>query len=505
MKDMRYLRQPVTVIATLGLLAAVALGAYLIASQWVLRIGFPLDDAWIHQTYARNLGVNGAWAFLPGQPSAGSTAPAWTLLLSIGYWLRLNFYAWSFLLGWIILWAVGVTASFGFMRLAPEHALYGFFAGVVVIFEWHLTWAAGSGMETLLAALLALSTLLWIISLSKDRSESGVSRGWYWFGVGTLIGFSVWVRPDGITLLVVAGLALLLGNAKISTRLKDGIWLGAGVVLLILPYLMFNLYLAGDIWPNTFYAKQAEYAILRAIPLWQRYLNIIRQPLTGVGIILLPGFLWFGYRKLLDKSWAEFLSFAWILGYLFVYALRLPVTYQHGRYIMPVIPAFCLLGLVGVFDLVEMLTRYNWGRIIRAAWLISTAAILLTFWFLGLQAYAMDVAVIESEMVRTAKWVEENTAAETLVAAHDIGALGYFGNRQLIDLAGLVSPEVIPFIRDEGELGRYMNEQAAEYLVTFPGWYPELTQTSLMIYQTDQDFSPAMGGENMAVYQWKRP
>ena len=33
--------------------------------------GFPLDDAWIHQTYARNLAETGQLAYLPGQPSAG--------------------------------------------------------------------------------------------------------------------------------------------------------------------------------------------------------------------------------------------------------------------------------------------------------------------------------------------------------------------------------------------------------------------------------------------------
>jgi hypothetical protein len=36
----------------------------------------------------------------------------------------------------------------------------------------------------------------------------------------------------------------------------------------------------------------------------------------------------------------------------------------------------------------------------------------------------MDVAVIESEMVNTAKWVAESTEPDALVAAHDIGALG---------------------------------------------------------------------------------
>jgi len=357
----------------------------------------------------------------------------------------------------------------------------------------------------LLAALLALIILLWIIGLSKEGKEIRVSQGWHWFGVGSLIGLCVWVRPDGITLLPVAGLVLLVGRPKISTLLKNGLALGGGVLLLIGPYLLFNLYLAGEFWPNTFYAKQAEYAILRAAPLWQRYLNIVRQPLTGVGIILLPGFLWFGYRKVVERSWAEFISFVWILGYLLVYALRLPVTYQHGRYIMPVIPAFCLLGLAGMFELIDILYRYSWVRIIRTAWFISAGIILAAFWFLGLQAYAKDVAVIESEMVRTAHWVAENTEQDALVAAHDIGALGYYGDQQLIDLAGLVSPEVIPFIRDEAKLGLHISERGAQYLVTFPGWYPQLTLSSVIIYKTEQEFSPAMGGENMTVYRWNGP
>lgn len=117
----------------------------------------------------------------------------------------------------------------------------------------------------------------------------------------------------------------------------------------------------------------------------------------------------------------------------------------------------------------------------------------------------MDVAVIESEMVATANWVADNTGGESLVAAHDIGALGYFSGRNLVDLAGLVSPEVIPFIRDEALLADYLDEQAAEYLVTFPDWYPVLTTKGELIHQTRQEFSPTMGGENMAVYRWMPP
>ncbi len=58
---------------------------YLLASQFTYAIGFPLDDSWIHQTYARNLAQNGEWAFRPGIPSAGSTAPLWSALLALGF------------------------------------------------------------------------------------------------------------------------------------------------------------------------------------------------------------------------------------------------------------------------------------------------------------------------------------------------------------------------------------------------------------------------------------
>src|SRR5512146_1014558 len=83
------------------LAAAVLAGAaiYLAVSAVTFRVGFPLDDSWIHLTYARNLAQRGEWAFQPGQLSAGSTAPLWTLLLAIGFWLRLGPYVWSYLLG----------------------------------------------------------------------------------------------------------------------------------------------------------------------------------------------------------------------------------------------------------------------------------------------------------------------------------------------------------------------------------------------------------------------
>src|SRR5690554_1561411 len=86
-----------------ALAALVAVLFYLHMSALTFRVGFPLDDSWIHLTYARNLAEHREWAFQPGQPSAGSTAPLWTVLLSMGFLLGLAPYVWTFLVGWIVL------------------------------------------------------------------------------------------------------------------------------------------------------------------------------------------------------------------------------------------------------------------------------------------------------------------------------------------------------------------------------------------------------------------
>jgi hypothetical protein len=121
---------------------------------------------------------------------------------------------------------------------------------------------------------------------------------------------------------------------------------------------------------------------------------------------------------------------------------------------------------------------------------------------LGAQAYARDVGVIETEMVQIARWVNKNTPQTAVIGAHDIGGLGYFGDREIIDLAGLVSPDVIPFIRDQAQLATYLNEKEADYLITFPSWYPDLVTDLEGIYQSNGEYSSIFGMDQMTVYRW---
>jgi hypothetical protein len=66
-----------------ALSVAVPLALFLARERQIAGVaGFPLDDSWIHLHFARNLAEGAGFAYNPGVPVAGSTAPLWTLLLA---------------------------------------------------------------------------------------------------------------------------------------------------------------------------------------------------------------------------------------------------------------------------------------------------------------------------------------------------------------------------------------------------------------------------------------
>jgi hypothetical protein len=270
-------------------------------------------------------------------------------------------------------------------------------------------------------------------------------------------------------------------------------------------YLLFNLAVGGTPMPNTFYAKQAEYTLWQQKPFLDRLGQMSLQLLVGPSLVLIPGIIGWLVKSIRLKMWGSLAALIWTAGYLILYISRLPV-YQHGRYIMPAMPIFFLFGLLAFaeFEAGKMFARYHWiGQVV---WRGSIVMLSAAFIFLGARSYANDVALIESEMVVTAKWAATNLPPDALIAAHDIGALGYFDDHQLIDLAGLISPEVIPFISDEPRLADHLNQQGADYLIAFPFFYPLLTENAEVIFVTNSTISPTLfDEENMAVYLWKTP
>jgi hypothetical protein len=480
-------------LLVLAVAALFVAAIYLLASQLKYKIGFPLDDSWIHQTYARNLALRGEWAFRPGIVSAGSTSPMWSALLAIGYLLRLAPYIWTFLLGALTLFALAVLCEWAVRQLVITYGPRLPFIGLFFVFEWHLAWAAMSGMETLLHSLLMTTALILLMSNSRR-----------YLTLGLLTGLSVWVRPDGLTLFGPVAMAIILMEKDNASRLRGFVRYFIGFGALFVPYLLFNLAIGGTPMPNTFYAKQAEYGAWQAKPFFERAGQMVLQLFVGPGVVLLPGLISWLVVSIRRRDWPALAAFIWCLGYLWLYISRLPV-YQHGRYIMPAMPILFLFSLLGLVEFArsKVFNRYQW--FVQTLWQVSVAAVALLFAGIGANSYAEDVAVIESEMVVTAKWVEANLPADAIVAAHDIGALGYFDYHEIIDLAGLISPEVIPFIRDEAQISMFMYESGADYLIAFPEFYPVLTESATPVFVSGGEFAPPLRQENMTVFRWESP
>ena len=477
--------------------------------------GFPLDDSWIHQTYAKNLAETGQWQYGPGMFSNGSTSPLWTFLLSIGYFLGLPFLWWTFFLGWLCLAWIAISAMGLWDALWPEYESGAIWIGLAIVLTWPLVWAAASGMETLLFTALVLQILRSYASPEKESKKHGAA-------LGLLCGLVIVTRPDGLVLalLVAVGLMLkiFLGQQKTTNFL---IFFGVGLLVMV-PYFAFNRNLSGNWWPNTLYAKQAEYAFLWDQPLPIRMGQLLffslggpesgLKGISGAQLLLLPGIVMatiIAFKKdLANRQLLLMMPVIWAAAHIFIYAWRLPVTYQHGRYLWPVIPIWIIYGFVGWRQLLTKIESHL-AKVERARFIISSGikitfgTMLLIFYLLGLQAYITDVAFINGEMVDVAIWLRDETPKDAIVAVHDIGAIGYFSERSLIDLAGLISPEVIPLLNDESLVEEYVRESDANYLVTAPGWPYEGITTSgdaRRVYSTEFPWTQSLGFNNMAVY-----
>jgi hypothetical protein len=471
-------------------LAAIVCGAFALAASKAFGTGFPLDDAWIHQTYARNLGLRGEWAYLPGVPSAGSTSPLWTALLALGYRLGIDPYAWVLMWGALLLGASGYVGSRWATARSPHLGRLAWVAGALLVLEWHMIWAGVSGMETLAQA----CTVLLVFYALEARWPPAV--------IGLLVGVGIWIRPDALLLLLPIGWVIgFEGRNQLPRAARSAAAVGVGVAVLLFPYLGFNLLLGGQAWPSTFYAKQAEYAVELGRPLVLRLAEQWGVGMVGAGAVLAAGFVASIWMDGAGRRWARLAPALWWLAFLAAYAVRLPVTYQHGRYAMPAIPVLVILGAEAMLTAAVRASGRG-SRLLTRAWIAAALATAIAFLVPGARAYGQDVAIIETEMVATARWIEANTERGDLIAAHDIGAVGYFSDRTLIDLAGLISPEVIPFVRDEARLAAYLQARGADYLMTFPGWYPRLVEGRMPVYQSTAPYAPTAGGENMAVYPW---
>jgi hypothetical protein len=209
----------------LALVVAGLFGAYLSEElRQNHEPGFPLDDSWIHLTFARNLARGWGFAYNRGEPVAGSTAPLWTFTLAFFHVFTRNaavMVVIAKLLGAALLF---VSAAFAF-RIAvwitagewPALA-----AGLAVATLGPMGWAMMSGMEVTLSVALTLAGIYYYLRFRTGRMST---LAWVLFGL------AAWARPESLLLAAFAALDSLLRRFVMKQRLA--FWRGFGIWLAI--------------------------------------------------------------------------------------------------------------------------------------------------------------------------------------------------------------------------------------------------------------------------------
>ena len=566
----------------------ILLAAFALTAVYALSVsGFPLDDSWIHQTYARNLALTGQWAFIPGVPSTASTSPLYTVVLAAGYALGVPYALWTHALGALALGLAGVIGRrlgmIGGALFVPKLRGVGLITGLALVFAWHLIWAAASGMETMLFSMLTLA-LIWLgwrealtpqpplpegegekntaqvsSPLGKDvwktRVDSPLPEG-EGQGVraisgvifGIVGGLATLARPEGALLVGMVGLALLIARPRRTwtQMIVWGVVAGIAYLLTLAPYLLFNLNLTGGLLPNTAAAKQAWAEPLLAMPLGWRLQQLLTPLAAGGQLLLVPGMLVFGMIVIAPhppapspheqvrpqagrggeslspntsplpgelRSYGEglgvravlLLPVLWGAALILLYALRLPLPFQHGRYVIPALPALIVAGVIGTAWLYQRALGSIIGRVLGRTLALACALLFVVFAFtFGLNAFRQDVTIIEQEMVTAAHWIAANLPPDELLAIHDIGAVGYFAPRPMLDIAGLVTPEVVPIILDGDALWALMQERGAVYLMAMDDQVPNDDPNDprlCPIFDTEGAVAPVQGGSNVVIYR----
>ncbi|MEO5618754.1 MAG: tetratricopeptide repeat protein, partial [Candidatus Eisenbacteria bacterium] len=484
-------------------------------------LSFPVDDAWIHLQYARNLVEHGAFSYFPGdRTTAGSTAPLFTLLEALALLVSRNELVAGVGLGLAAYAAfIIAVAKWGLGRLG--HPGWAAFAVAMVALDGRFGLLAISGMETSLFMLgVALAFLAW------SRRDA--------LGTGVALGAAAWVRPEALVLAGVFAIDALLAR-RAPRRLPAGL---IGFAALIAGYLGFNLLTGGTAFPNTLAAKAAFYA---GKPLTAFLREDVGATFAGGWLLLAPlalGLAAIEARRLFrgrdgagrqpavaqrelsahsDGDPSTRAEFGWAVALVLAYALVLPFSHRFNRYLVPALPAVAIAGTMALRAVAGRLgagagrPRATVGRAAAGrapkpravGWAapvvaVGVLAVQGLYFAPTLEEYGKFSRYHLDRHVRAGRWLAEHTPPEAVVATHDVGAIAFYSRRRIVDMAGLITPEVVPHLNKPGfttYLEHLFAERGVTHLAVLENWQPVDNQAPLF----EADSEP----EILHVYDWR--
>jgi len=398
-----------------------------------------VDDTYIHLVYARNLAEAGELSFNRGDPTYGATSPLWVGLLAVLYKAGVDLIIGCRLLSWISA-LCSIALVYRLARRTGCGSFTAFSAALVMSAEaWFLRWSA-VGMETSFAMCVTL--------LALDAAFSVCRGPRYSILFGLFLFAAVLARPEALLLAPLAFFALLV-TRRLGRR-GGLLWLPVLAVLLAVWFVLIEKH-TGTFFPLTAGAKQGRPVLSAA--LFGRAvvpIKIIAATLALPGLALLAGLI-LGIKRGSPLSYficsdrqrsGVLLLLLWAVGLPAVYVL---LDFQIlSRYLLPVAPAIVVLAFSSIANISQGLRMSVRAR--RSMIALFTAATIVQ----NVLFYAIVVVPPTREFSRglteviggMGEWLARNAAPDAVVATPDIGAVGYYSGRRVLDLGGLVTPEI---------------------------------------------------------------
>ena len=266
------------------------------------------------------------------------------------------------------LWARATTAALGVLtvllvyqigaRWGARHALLA--AGLMAVLPLHVRYSHFVLTDTPLTFFVTLTLLL-----SLAAHESGTARGFAWAGAAA--GLAAATKYNGGVSLMMPLLACWMTIGARPGRLHAALAaIGAcgATFFLFAPYTLLAL----PEFLNSFARLAREYRVADLTePAWLLYMKLlVRHALGWPALLLALGGMLMGIVRLARGPgrvrWALVVAFP-----LVYFRMLSSQRIVYGRYLLPLIPALCVLAAAAVVSGVSLLRRYEIPRMARTA------------------------------------------------------------------------------------------------------------------------------------------
>lgn len=401
------------------------------------------DDAYITMRYSRNLTDAGVMSYNPPDAVLGTSTPLWTWVLAAGNLVDIA--PETTALGAAFL---ADACSIALLLLSPAGGSPASLASAATIAAWpaYVTYAV-SGMET---SLYVLTIVAFVTAMNRKATAAAA----------VVASLAALCRPDG-ALLVVLGIVWMTLTQSSAAGLRF-VLIAATTCA---PWAIYAFARFGSILPASVIAKAS------ATDPWMLSLRNLEAYFFSGHYVVLTVLSLAGFVAIVKDRTTH--GGPWVLWSVWAWSYLLGMTIVNGFthfpwYFVPLLPIYTGAAARGLSAAAERGwqvfrkddSHLSRGRM-RPAMAALLGALLLTR-MPALKAYLDHTAAGRENLYASVAAQLARQDATCTVAATEIGAIGYHYPGRILDLVGLVSPEVLGRPADV-----VLAESGARWLVTY--------------------------------------